>query len=139
MTTSDLRTALAADNGSLPERWNPDDVLGMTLIGTLLRYEMIVTDFGEAQVAVIEDADDGTEWGVALFRSVLKKRFETLNPRPGDTIGLKYVGLTEPRNKGANAYHNYVLRVVRGEATTQASEAANPTEVQPPDDGELPF
>jgi hypothetical protein len=132
-STEDLRRAVAEDDGSLPARWNPDDIPGMTLIGTLLRYETIVTDFGEAQVAVIEDADDGTVWGVALFRSVLKKRFDMLEPKPGDTIGLKYVGLAEPRNKGANAYHNYVLKVDR-RATAPISAV---TESEAAD--ELPF
>ena len=47
---------------------------------------------------MIEDADDGTVWGVLLGRTVLKKRFETLEPRPGDTLGLKYVGWVEPRH-----------------------------------------
>ena len=137
MMTSDLRTALAADNGSLPERWNAEDTPGATLVGTLLRFEMIVTDFGEAQVAVIEDSDDGTEWGVALFRSVLKKRFETLAPQPGDTIGLKYIGLAEPRTKGANPYHNYVLKVERN---TLADSAAATTTTEPAaSSDDLPF
>jgi hypothetical protein len=134
-STEGLRRAIAEDDGSLPERWNPDDTPGATLIGTLLRYETIVTDFGEAQVAVIEDADDGTVWGVALFRSVLKKRFETLAPRPGDTIGLKYVGLAEPRSKGANAYHNYVLRVDHSTAVASSAE----TESRPEQIDDLPF
>ena len=115
MTTSnDLRTQLAADDGSLPERWNPDDEPGTMLIGTLLRFETIVTDYGEAKIAVIADDEDGTEWGVALFRSVLKNQFERMNPQPGDTVGLKYLGLTPPRSKGGNEYHNYKLRVIRG-------------------------
>src|SRR5262252_6416060 len=108
-STDDLRKAIAEDDGSLPERWNAEDLPGTTLVGTLLRFEMIVTDFGEAQVAVIEDADDDHVWGVALFRSVLKKKFDQLAPRPGDMLALKYVGLAEPRTKGANAYHNYAM------------------------------
>ena len=124
----ELRRAVAADDGSLPERWNADDVPGTMLVGTLLRYETIVTDFGEAQVAVIEDDDDGHVWGVALFRAVLKKRFEQLNPKPGDTIGLKYVGLAEPRNKGANSYHNYVLKVEPGTLTNGTAAQAEPLE-----------
>lgn len=135
----ELRTRLADDDGSLPERWNPDDTPGTTLVGTLLRYEMIVTDFGESTVAVIEDADDGTVWGVALFRTVLKKRFETLEPKPGDTVGLKYVGLVEPRNKDGRAYHNYVLRVVRGSDPVPAAVAADPRRDEDGVDSELPF
>jgi hypothetical protein len=103
------------------------------LVGTLLRYETIVTDFGPSQVAVIEDEDDGTVYGVALFRSVLKKRFDVLEPRPGDRLGLKYVGLAEPRTKGANPYHNYVLKVERN-----SPSAATPAEA-PEQAEELPF
>ena|SRR5215510_6623025 len=133
----DLRRAVEEDDGSLPERWNAEDEPGTTLVGTLLRYETIVTDYGESQVAVIEDADDQTVWGVALFRTVLKKRFDTLNPQPGDTVGLKYVGLAEPRNKGANAYHNYVLRVMRGTIANGTAEVSVAREA--PEDDELPF
>lgn len=136
-TTDDLRARLAEDDGSLPERWNPDDTPGVTLVGMLLRYETIVTEFGESKVAVIEDDDDGTVWGVALFRSVLKKRFETLEPKPGDTLGIKYIGFAEPRNKDARGYHNYVMRVMRGDATsTGGTPAAEPPAAA---DDELPF
>jgi hypothetical protein len=110
-TTDDLRSALAADDGSLPERWNPDDVVGTTLVGTFVRYESIVTQFGEMKIAVIQDADDDTVWGVGLGRTVLKKKFDTLEPQPGDSIGLKYVGFTEPRSKDSNGYHNYAMHV----------------------------
>jgi hypothetical protein len=137
MSMNELRTKLADDDGSMPERWNPDDTEGTTLVGTLLRFETLVTKLGEGTLAVIEDADDGTVWGVLLGRTVLKKRFDTLQPKPGDTIGLKYVGFVEPRNKDSMGYHNYVLRVVRGVGT--AAETGVATEVQPPDDGELPF
>jgi len=133
----ELRRAVEEDDGSLPERWNAEDEPGTTLVGTLLRYETIVTDYGESQVAVIQDAEDDTVWGVALFRTVLKKRFDTLNPQPGDTVGLKYVGLAEPRNKGANAYHNYVLRVMRGTIANGSVETSVARDSA--DDDELPF
>jgi len=131
MTMNDFRDALANDNGELPERWNPDDEAGTSLIGTFCGYETIATRLGEAQIAVVEDADDGTRWGVFLGRTVLKKRFETLHPQIGDTLGLKYVGWVEPRNKDANGYHNYVLKVMRAEgAPVAASDKGDP---------ELPF
>ena len=141
--TDELRARLAEDDGSLPERWNAEDEPGTTLVGLLLRYETIVTDYGESQVAVIED-EQGTIWGVALFRTVLKKRFETINPQPGDTVGLKYVGFVEPRTKGQNGYHNYVLRVVRGEGdapprTAMAADARPAAAASEAEDGELPF
>jgi hypothetical protein len=140
-TMDELRTKLADDDGSMPERWNPDDEPGTTLVGTLLRYETIVTKLGEGTLAVIEDADDGTVWGVLLGRTVLKKRFDTLAPKPGDMIGLKYVGFVEPRNKDSMGYHNYVLRVVRSASPAAEAAVATPTtEAQPPDDGDsLPF
>jgi hypothetical protein len=134
-STDDLRRAVAEDDGSLPERWNADDEPGTTLVGTLLRYETIVTDFGQSQVAIVEDADDGTVYGVALFRSVLKKKFETLRPEPGDSIGLKYVGLEEPRTKGANSYHNYVLKVMRNSSAPATRAVAADTG----GDDDLPF
>lgn len=137
-TTNDLRTRLAEDDGSLPERWNPDDEPGTTLVGTLLRFETIVTTMGEGTIAVVEDADDGTVWGVALFRTVLKKRFDTLAPKPGDTVGIKYAGYVEPRNKDSRGYHNYVMRVVRSEGSESLAADAR-TSGGAADDDELPF
>jgi hypothetical protein len=134
-TTDDLRDALAADDGSLPERWNAEDVPGTTLVGTLLRFESIVTNFGEMKIAVIEDADDGTTWGVGLGRAVLKKKFETLDPQPGDTVGLKYVGFSEPRSKDANGYHNYAMKVMH----TASAGGAVKAETTESSDDELPF
>ena len=139
-STDDLRSALAEDDGSLPERWNPDDVSGTTLVGTLLRFETIETSMGEGTIAVIEDADDGTVWGVALFRSVLRNRFEKMTPQVGDTVGIKYVGFVEPRNKDARGYHNYVVRVIRGSGSVPESSAAQaPSSGAPPVDDDLPF
>jgi hypothetical protein len=135
MTSNELRTALAGDDGSLPERWNPDDVPGTMLIGTLLRYELIVTKLGEATMAVIEDDDDGTERSVLLGCAVLKKRFETLDPKPGDSIGLKYVGYVDPRNKDQNGYHNYVMKVQRNSAAPAIHAVAADTG----GDDDLPF
>lgn len=132
MTQDTLRHDVEVDDGSLPERWNPEDVPGMMLVGTLVRYETIVTEFGAASVAVIRDEDDDRLYSVALFRAVLKKRFDTLEPRAGDRLGLKYVGLVQPPTKGANPYHNYVLKVEHN----SAAPAALPV---PEAEGELPF
>lgn len=137
-TTDQLRKALAEDDGSLPERWNAEDVPGTSLVGTFLRYEMIATEYGESNIAVIEDMDDGTVWGVALFRTVLRKRFETLQPQPGDTLGVKYVGFVEPRAKGSNGYHNYVVRIIRNSADGQTALAAD-ARTDTGADGDIPF
>lgn len=137
-TTNDLRQALADDDGSLPERWNAEDIPGTSLIGTFLRYETIVTEFGESLVAVIEDADDITVYGIALFRTVLKKRFEAIAPQPGDTIGVKYVGFVEPKAKGSNGYHNYVVRIIRNSAGGQTGLAAD-ARTDSGNDGDIPF
>ena len=137
-TTDDLRKALAEDDGALPERWNPNDEPGTSLVGTFLRYETIVTEFGESLVAVIEDLDGGTVYGIALFRTVLKKRFEAIAPQAGDTVGVKYVGFVEPRAKGSNGYHNYVVRIIRNSSdggTALAADARTDTG----GDGDIPF
>ena len=137
-TKDDLRKALAEDDGSLPERWNPSDEPGTSLIGTFLRYETIVTEYGESNVAVIEDEDDGTVWGIALFRTVLKKRFEALAPQGGDTVGVKYVGFVEPRAKGSNGYHNYVVRIIRNSSNGGTALAAD-ARTDNGADGDIPF
>lgn len=137
MATESMRSELAADDGSLPERWNADDEPGTTLIGKLLRFETIVTEFGASPVAVIQDEDDGTVYGVALFRSVLKKKFDTLEPQPGDVVGLKYIGLIPPRNKDGRPYHNYAMRVERD--SNIATPTAQPAPEEAEQEDELPF
>ena len=143
-TTDDLRSALAADDGSLPERWNPDDEPGTTLIGTLLGFETIATKMGEGKLAIIEDEDDGTTYGVLIGRTVLRKAFDRLDPHPGDMIGLKYVGWVEPKNKDAMGYHNYAVKVQRGSAPppptqSMVSEATGHWDDDKGDDDSLPF
>lgn len=133
-TMDEFKARLAEDDGSLPQRWNAEDVPNTSLVGTLLRFDTIVTSQGEGTIAVIEDADDGTLWGVALFRSVLRKRFETLNPKPGDVLGIKYIGLVQPQSKDARPYHNYVMKVIRGEGSSSLAP-----DVKVEQANELPF
>jgi hypothetical protein len=80
-------------------------------------------------------ASYGTERSVLLGRAVLKKRFETLDPKPGDSIGLKYVGYVDPRNKDQNGYHNYVMKVQRNSAAPAIHAVAADTG----GDDDLPF
>lgn len=115
-TIDEFRSKLDEDDGSLPERWNAEDIPGTSLVGTLLRFEPIVTEYGESSIAVIEEDSSGTEYGVALFRQVLKKRFDILDPQPGDMLGIKYVGQMQPRTKDARPYHNYVVHILRSAA-----------------------
>ena len=135
MTMNDLRTAIANDTGELPERWNPDDEPDMVLVGTLLGVETLATDLGPARIAHIEDAEDGTVYGLMIERSVLKNRWEQLKPQNGDMVAIKYIGLTPPRVKGKNSYHNYVLRVARAEGTVATAPAAT----APADTDDIPF
>src|SRR5262245_28540660 len=95
-----MKARLDEDNGELPERWNPDDTPGQRLIGRLLRFESITTQLGVAKLAVIRSAEDDVTYGVLLGRDVLKKRFDLLDPRPGDWIGLKFHGRVHPRSGG---------------------------------------
>jgi len=135
MTQDALRHAAEIDDGSLPLRWNPDDIPDTMIVGELLRYETIVTDFGPSQIAIVEDEDDGVAYGVALFRAVLKKKFDQLEPRPGDRVAVKYVGLEQPRQAGKNSYHNYVVKLERGTPVAAVPTADEASE----GDGELPF
>ena len=56
---------------------------------------------------LILEAEDGEEYTLTAFRSVLKNELLELRPRIGDTLYFKNLG--KPRNKN---YYNYKVKVV---------------------------
>lgn len=100
--------------------WNPEP--GDQVVGELLRYEDRVTKFGPARVAVVDQDDGQGRVGVWLTAAVLKTLFEREQPRPGDHVGVKFIGPAPGKN-----YKLYALLVDRAEQVTPAPSSAAPT------------
>ena len=88
---------------------------GDEFTGKLLAVEEHVTPRGtfpgqkEDTVSpkLILETEDGEEYTLTAFRSVLKNELLELKPRIGDTLYFKNLG--KPRNKN---YYNYKVKVV---------------------------
>jgi len=93
-----------ADN---PDHPNP-------LIGKVVEVEVGTGDFGEYPIVFVLD-DKGDEWRVHGFGNVLKKRIATLQPVPGDEIGVKYLGEEPARNYPGKTYRNFKVVVEKGD------------------------
>lgn len=72
-----------------PEPWKPDP--GDTLVGKVLEIEERVTEYGPYPCVTVEQAD-GTEVLFHAFHTVAKNELAKKAPRPGDEIGIKYLG-----------------------------------------------
>jgi hypothetical protein len=112
--------------------WKPKP--GDTLVGTLLRYDTGHTPFGPVRTATIRKAD-GERVSVWLSNTVLLNEFARLKPKPGERIGLKYLGTHRERR-----YHRFRLLVDRpdGEPSFEplGGETGRPLEVT---DADVPF
>lgn len=111
-----FRQSIDGFDGSYPPWWNPEEH-GNTLIGQLIRYEKGTTQYGPCHIAVIMDEDTGTVYSVWLQSFVLENRFREENPKPGERVGIKYLGRQSPKDGGAE-YHNYHVQVDRRDQAT---------------------
>lgn len=107
----DLRSELERWDG-YPESWRPEP--GEVLIGTVSRYTTAFATWRgverEHPIAVVRDEESGAEVSVWLIHKVLLEEFRKLRPRPGERVGLRYIGLDK-----VGGYHRYLVRVDRPE------------------------
>lgn len=107
------RTMEERMNAPDPEGWRPE--VGDVVIGEIDEVTTGNGDFGEYPLLIIEKGD-GSYVAVHAFHSVLKNELNSLAPSVGDTIGVKYLGPTEPKGglkKGMSAYESYRVRLDR--------------------------
>jgi hypothetical protein len=102
----DLRKELL-EWGDWPPAWRPEP--GDILVGRVVAYHQGYTVYGPVRTAIIEQ-DDGDRVTVWLSSTVLLNEFAKLKPKPGERIGLKYLGMHPDRG-----YHRYKLLVDRDE------------------------
>ena len=122
----DLRSELERDDGKFPPRWDPAP--GKILVGLIIRYETAQPSYGPCEVVIIENEEGGGLVTVWLSRIVLKNLFSEHRPRPGERIGLKYLGVDEHKN-----YHKYRLLMDRPDELHDFDESAAADPIPPRD------
>jgi propanediol utilization protein len=97
-----------------PEPWIPEEP-GDTIIGEVEEISARDSQFGQpgdTDQFVTLLTEHGDVMSVAIFGTVLKKKFADLNPQEGDTLGFKFLGEQVPRS-GGKPYKNWKLMIAR--------------------------
>lgn len=147
---SSLADRLDQDNAP---SWRPDDakaegVHDNPLIGKFVGMDQGSTAYGPCWIMTVEK-EGGEEVAVWLFHEVLKNELARVRPKPGETLGIKYVGKTKPKG-GGNPFHNYRVKVDRetsaefnwgnlGVAAALEDEPAGETAAASAQTDEVPF
>jgi hypothetical protein len=92
-----------------PPAWRPKP--GEILVGFIEDYDVGHTPYGEVRTVMVAAEETGEKVSIWLSSTVLLNLFDRHKPRPGERIGLKYLG--KDAEKG---YHRYRLLVDRPEA-----------------------
>jgi hypothetical protein len=103
----DLRKELSDWDG-YPEAWRPEP--GEILVGFVVGYDEGPTSYGPVRTVIIAREEDGQKVTVWLSSTVLLDLFQKQKPRPGERVGVRYLG----RDK-AKGYHKYHLVIDRPE------------------------
>jgi hypothetical protein len=89
-----------------PPGWKP--VPGEILVGTIEGYDTWEGRYGAVKVAILQDEAGGGLVSVYLSSTVLLAEFKKWRPRPGEVVGIRYLGKDEDRG-----YHRYKVMVER--------------------------
>lgn len=103
----DLQARLALDIRA----WMPKTA-GDSLIGEVVEVTEAVSEFGSYPRVIVVDYD-GQGWAFNAFHTVAKSELSKLRPRPGDQLGVVYLGKADGKN-----YAGYRVVVERKEPTT---------------------
>ena len=82
---------------SFAEAWKPNP--GDTLIGVVVDIDSRTTEYGTYPIVTIRD-DDGAEFAVHAFHTVLRNEFAKRPPRLGERLGIKYLGKSDRGYEG---------------------------------------
>ena len=90
------------------ERDYPESVIlgddNPSIIGRFVRVDSGPSDYGPVPIFVIE-GKDGKEYGLWGFHAVLRSQFATKKPKPGELVGIRYLG--EKMGQRGTSYKNY--------------------------------
>jgi len=82
------------------QTWQPKEGDPTKIVGELVAFDEGIGDWGPYPVLTLVEPGATTGWKVFGFGSVLKNEIERQQPRIGDQVGIKYVGLQQPKGKG---------------------------------------
>jgi hypothetical protein len=106
------RTSLEDRLEQFPEAWRPKE--GEKVVGTVLEISERASEYAdEPYVVIVVLTDEGREYAVHAFHTVLRNEVARLGPKPGDRLGLKYFGKDEKR--GYERYRVLIERAERSE------------------------
>lgn len=113
-TSAEVTTPTPDDR---PRIWDPvnDSTVPNPLVGTVLSFDSIETDYGTRLIVLVHEESAGTVWSRLVAGTVLEGQFAHRKPAPGEVIRLEYVGekvSTTGKFEG-KAYHSWDLRVRR--------------------------
>lgn len=106
-----------------PAAWKPQ--AGGVLVGTVESYDTGFTPYGAVRTVIVMQGD-GERVSLWLSSTVLLDLFRRHKPKPGERIGLKYLG-KDPK-KGYHRYHLIVDRPVDTDFTPLGGEVDDLTE-----------
>jgi hypothetical protein len=90
------------------EAWRPEP--NDELIGIVRRYNMRKMDDGTEYPIVTVEQEDGQKFAWHAFHSVGRNQLEEDKPRPGDEMGVRYLGKVDGKDGGYD-YHSYRVAV----------------------------
>jgi len=91
-----------------PEAWRPKP--GEILVGFIDGYDTGHTAYGDVRTVVVTCEETNQKVTLWLTSTVLLNLFQRHKPKPGERIGLKYLG--KDPEKGYHRYHLVVDRPV---------------------------
>ena len=106
MYNNDNSQAEDKTQNSTPSHWKPQSI-GDAIDGTLIGVVKVRVGRRKLPAAIIRD-ENGDEWSVLLTYTVLKAKWNELNPRPGMHVEIVYLGDQESMRSG-NFYKNFDL------------------------------
>lgn len=81
---------------------------GDTIVGTIIDVAQYDAGYGPYPILTVE-REDGSVWSIHGFHAVLKEEIANRQPRPGDRVGIKYLGKVKTKN-GKGEYEGYKVR-----------------------------
>lgn len=97
------------------EAWMPE--AGDKIVGTIVELSELESQYGTYPLIIIT-TEEGREFAIHCFRTVLKNEVAKKRPAVGDRIGVKYFGQLPDKD-----FHGYKLVIERGEGSLEPAKA----------------
>jgi hypothetical protein len=96
---------------------------GDQIIGVVEAVDKIRSDYADAKTGEykmvplldIRNRDDNELYTVRGYGAALVSQIEKADPHVGDGIGIRFIGMEQPKTAGYAAYKNYTVKVIRAQ------------------------